>query len=124
MTGRHWLLAGLVALAVTLGLIWTLDARAETRAEWFKGLRQPDQPAQSCCDVSDCREDPDARYDAAQGLWITNLTDRRKSPNAPPDFTPVSPNKIVRDTASWEGKAYVCHNGHVIYCFIPPGGGS
>lgn len=122
----RYVLAFLAALALlAIALAWTfVPAHAESKSEWFKALRMPDRPSMSCCDVSDCREDPDARFDPSQGLWIANLTDRRKTPNAAPNFTPVPPGKIVRDTASWEGKAYICSNGATIYCFVPPGGGT
>lgn len=96
--------------ATLLGTL--LPAHAEDRGSWFKKLMRPDTGT-SCCDIADChRTDADWRggqwWAVVQGQW-----------------TPVPPEKELRNKTSIDGDAYICSSQHpsstvTIYCFVPP----
>jgi hypothetical protein len=82
-------------------------ARAEDRATWFRGLKQPGTDNYRC-DVSDCRRtEAEWRHDQwwaiVQGVWM-----------------PIPRDKELT-VKSIDGNAYVCSGwARVIFCFIPP----
>lgn len=111
----RYIIVALWALALfCLAIALTFSAGAETRSEWFKSLRVPGLPSTSCCDEADCKADDRAYFDQAAGRWMANVNGT---------MTPVPPDRILTDRASWDGRAYACvWNGRIL-CFVRPGGG-
>lgn len=112
---NRWTIAALVAAIVVAVLIGATFAYAGERGDWFKSLKQP-TTGLSCCDISDCKADPKARWH--DGQWHADAGDV--------ELTPVSSDRVVRDQVSIDGSAYTCaaRTTHYIYCFIPPSPGS
>lgn len=114
MTLRLWI-AGILALA---GIVWAVGSargQEQSRADWFKGLRQPDT-GYSCCDISDCKVLQAGDVDWADGGWKANVDG---------EWTTIPDNKILNDKMHPEGLGVVCASpARRIYCFIRPGMGS
>lgn len=106
-----FLLFALLAFLMIVHLA-TQQAHAESRAEWFKSLKQPMTGA-SCCDISDCKR---TKANWEKGQWWADVQGV---------WTPIPKDKILTDKASIDGEAYVCSGfARRIYCFIKPSPGA
>lgn len=88
----------------------SIDAKAETKGEWFKHLLMP-RTQQSCCDIADCKA---TKAENIGGDWWAIVgTELRRIP----------PDRVL-EAESYDGQAYVCSSPNgVIYCFVKPGAG-
>ena len=84
---------------------------------WFRSLMRPDAPTQSCCSEADCRV---TEYRNIHG-YFEALIDERFTPYAPPGWTFVPPEKVVRNAGNPLGKAVACWTPSAgILCFVFP----
>ena len=109
---RHVAIGGAILFALAI-IIGAFPAKAdESRAAWFKSLKQPDT-GYSCCDLSDCRVTEGAEW-RQDGWWAPVFGTMTKMP----------PNKTLWRKVSPDGGAVICHGGMpetpVIFCFVPP----
>jgi len=115
MTWRTTAIA--LALAAFLGIVWALTTAArgqehQSRADWFKSLRQPNT-GYSCCDISDCKVLQAGDVDWQDGGWKANVDG---------EWTSIPEEKILTDKMHPEGLGVVCASPtRRIYCFIKPG---
>jgi hypothetical protein len=88
--------------------------------EWFQSLRQPDQPAMSCCGEADAFE-ADA-FEVEGDHYIAIITGGK---GAIPNGTRISvPNKKMKWDAgnpTGHGIIFIGSSGQV-YCYVAPGG--
>ncbi len=114
MTGRHYLLAALVALAVILGLIWSFDARATNldgrwddskNREWYRAQHNAD--GQLCCDWTDAEHYTGDYTPKGDGSVVLHL-----------DAGDVTiPASKVLNKPNPTGHAVWWHVGETTYCF-------
>jgi hypothetical protein len=97
-------------------------------AAWFKNLKQPDNPAISCCGESDAYFADDFEVEGDQ--YVAIVTDDRpdaplRRPHVPPGTRIVIPkHKIKHDQGNPTGHGIVFYNpvSAVVHCYVPPGG--
>lgn len=102
----------IIGAVILLILLFGDAVFAQSRSEWFKSLKQPGSTA-SCCDISDCKR---TKANWEKGQWWADVQG---------EWTPIPNEKVLKDTPSIDGDAYVC-SGYArrIYCFIKPSPGA
>ena len=97
-------------------------------ATWFKNLKQPDNPAISCCGESDAYFADD--FEVLGDRYVAIVTDERpdaplRRPHVPRGTRIVIPqHKIKHDQGNPTGHGIVFYNplSATVHCYVPPGG--
>jgi hypothetical protein len=97
-------------------------------AAWFRNLKQPDNPAVSCCGESDAYFADD--FEVLDDQYVAIVTDDRpdgplRRPHVPPGTRIVIPrHKIKHDQGNPTGHGIVFYNplSQTVHCYVPPGG--
>lgn len=95
--------------------------------QWYKNLKQPDNPAMSCCGVADAYWCDD--YYARNGKAFCKITDDRPDgPRGRPhrevgEEFEIPPHKLKWDhgNPTGHGVVFLSRDGQV-YCYVQPGG--
>ena len=137
MIDRHFLV-GLVTVLAMIVLIFSCHAQARDlgqwdqnapTAQWFKNLKQPDLPNESCCGPADAYYADSFEQD--KGQYVAIVTDERpdeplKRPHVAIGTRILIPNnKIKWNEGNPTGHGIVFMSPHpyfYVYCYVPPGG--
>lgn len=96
--------------------------------EWFKGLKQPDNPNVSCCGEADAYWADSYELDKATGGYIAIITDERDDVRlgrphiAPGTRVPIPKHKIKWNQGNPTGHGILFIGLGGVYCYLPPGG--
>lgn len=133
-----WSLASIaIAVALVAVLAYAASARdlgqwdnsAPELKAWYESLRQPDNPAISCCGEADAYYADS--YEVQGDQYVAIITDERTVPGRVP--RPVGTRVLIpRGKLKWDqgnptghGIVFISPYGEepTVYCFLPTGGG-